>query len=64
MHAQTPVQQYPLSSLTDLSSEKSKHLHLSFPSTPDGERETSDDSESDDLSPLATRHSALSLTQD
>lgn len=34
------------------------------PSTPDGERETSDDSESDDLSPLATRHSALSLTQD
>ena len=37
MHAQTPVQQYPLSSLTDLSSEKSKHLHLSFPSTPDGE---------------------------
>lgn len=26
-----PVQQYPLSTLTDLTSEKSKHLHLTFP---------------------------------
>ncbi|BGO99396.1 Actin cytoskeleton-regulatory complex protein SLA1 [Rhodotorula toruloides] len=33
----TPVQQYPLSSLADITSEKSKHLHLSFPSAPDGE---------------------------
>ncbi|KAI5478046.1 hypothetical protein MNV49_005509 [Pseudohyphozyma bogoriensis] len=27
-----PVQQYPLSTLTDLQTEKSKHLHLTFPS--------------------------------
>ena len=28
---QNPVQQYPLSTLTDLTTEKSKHLHLTFP---------------------------------
>ncbi|GAA5877710.1 hypothetical protein JCM3774_006651 [Rhodotorula dairenensis] len=33
----TPVQQYSLASLSDLSSEKHKHLHLTFPGTPDGE---------------------------
>lgn len=29
---QNPVQQHPLSTLTDLTTEKSKHLHLTFPS--------------------------------
>lgn len=28
---QTPVQQYPLSSLVDIKTEKSKHLHLTLP---------------------------------
>ncbi|KAK4047017.1 hypothetical protein OIV83_005703 [Microbotryomycetes sp. JL201] len=28
----TPVQQYPLAELTDITHEKSKHLHLTFPS--------------------------------
>ncbi|SCV67798.1 BQ2448_5409 [Microbotryum intermedium] len=32
---QTPVQQYPLSSLQDITTEKFKHLHLSFPSSPE-----------------------------
>ncbi|BGP47678.1 hypothetical protein JCM10450v2_003543 [Rhodotorula kratochvilovae] len=31
----TPVQQYPLSTLSDLTTEKHKHLHLTFPSASD-----------------------------
>ncbi|KDE05187.1 hypothetical protein MVLG_04429 [Microbotryum lychnidis-dioicae p1A1 Lamole] len=31
----TPVQQYPLSSLEHITTEKFKHLHLSFPSAPE-----------------------------